>query len=54
MLTQLSRWESPLTAGDIYNNYLKGNGQKTSIWGPSYHMNINVTQDNSSYVLPIF
>jgi hypothetical protein len=54
MLTQLSRWETPLTAGDIYNNYLKGNGQKTSIWGPSYHMNINVTQDNSSYVLPIF
>ena len=54
ILTQLSRWDSPLTAGDIYNNYLKGNGQQTSIWGPSYHMNINVTQDNNSYVLPVF
>lgn len=54
ILSQLSRWNEPLTAGDVYNNYLKGNGEESSLWGPSYHMDINVTQDKNSYVLSVF
>ena len=54
LLSQVSRWNSPLTSGDIYNIYLKGNGQKESIFGPAYNMSLNVTQGKKSYVLPIF
>jgi hypothetical protein len=54
ILSQLSRWNTPLSAGDIYNIYLKGNGQQSSIWGPTYHMNINIQQDKNTFVLPVF
>jgi len=54
VLTGLSRWDSPLSAGDVYNNYMKGNGNKSSIWGSSYHMNVNLKQGTNNYVLPVF
>ncbi len=54
VLNMVSRWAYPLSAGDIYNNYNKGNGEKTNIWGPSYSMNINLVQGTNNYVLPIF
>ncbi len=54
VLTGLSRWDAPLSAGDIYHNYMQGNGTSTSIWGPAYHMDINLKQDKNNYTLPIF
>ena len=54
ILSQLSRWDTPLSSGDIYNNYMKGNGHKGSIWGPAYGLNIQLTQDKNTYVLPVF
>lgn len=54
ILSKLSRWDTPLSAGDVYNNYMKGNGHKGSAWGPSYHMNINLQQDKNTYIMPLF
>ena len=54
VLNNLSRWNYPLSAGDIYNNYNKGNGESTNIWGPAYKMSINLKQGTDNYVLPIF
>ena len=54
VLNLVSRWNYPLSAGDIYNNYNNGNGQSSSIWGPAYHMNVNLAQGTNNYVLPIF
>lgn len=54
ILSQLSRWDTPLSSGDIYNNYIKGNGHKGNMWGPSYHMDINLRQDSNVYSLPVF
>ena len=54
VLNLVSRWNYPLSAGDVYNNYNKGNGQPTNIWGPAYHMNLNLSQGTDNYVLPIF
>jgi hypothetical protein len=54
VLSQLSRWDTPLSSGDVYNNYLKGNGESTSIWGPSYHFNISLSQNQNTYTLPVF
>ena len=54
VLTHLSRWNYPLSAGDVYNIYNKGNGQKSSIWGEAYHLNINLAQGNNNYSLPVF
>lgn len=54
VLNLVSRWDYPLSAGDVYNNYNKGNGQSTNIWGPAYRMNINISQGTNNYVLPIF
>jgi hypothetical protein len=54
VLSQLSRWDTPLSSGDVYNNYLKGNGESTSIWGPSYHLNISLSQNQNTYTLPVF
>jgi len=54
VINLLSRWNSPLSAGDIYNNYIKGNGESTNVWGPSYKMNINLKRGTDNYVLPIF
>ena len=54
MLSQLTRWNTPQAAGDIYNEYMKGNGQQGSMFGPSYHLDINLTQDKSVYTLPVF
>jgi hypothetical protein len=53
-LAKLSRWDTPLSAGDVYNNYMKGNGHKSSAFGPSYHLDINLQQDKSNYVLSVF
>lgn len=54
VLTGLSRWNTPLSAGDVYNNYAKGNGYETSLFGPAYHLNINLTQDTNKYTFNIF
>ena len=54
VLNMVSRWNYPLSAGDVYNNYNKGNGQATNLWGPAYHMNLNLAQGTNNYVLPIF
>lgn len=54
MLSQLSRWNTPLSSGEVYNNYIKGNGEESSMWGPSYHLNVTLNQDKNSYTLPIF
>jgi hypothetical protein len=54
VLTGLSRWDTPLSSGDIYNNYSKGNGNKASIFGPPYHMDLNLKQDKNNYTFPVF
>lgn len=54
MLSQLYRWNTPQSAGDIYNEYMKGNGQQGSMFGSSYHLDINLSQDKSVYTLPVF
>lgn len=54
VLSQLTRWDAPLSSGDIYNNYIKGNGNKGSIWGPAYSLNINLSQGTNVYTLPVF
>ena len=55
VLTELSRWDAPLSAGDVYNNYMKGNGSSNyNIFGPAYHMDLNVKQGSNNFVLPIF
>lgn len=53
VLTGLSRWDTPLSAGDVYDLYSKGNGYGPSFL-PAYHMNINIKKDKENYVLPIF
>jgi hypothetical protein len=53
VLTGLSRWDSPQSAGDIYNNYMKGNGYNSNIFG-SYHMDINLKKNKDNYKVPIF
>jgi Concanavalin A-like lectin/glucanases superfamily len=54
VITGLSRWDAPLSAGDIYNNYMKGNGNNSSIWGSAYHMDVNLKQAKNVYTLPVF
>jgi hypothetical protein len=54
MLSQLTRWNTPQSAGDIYNEYMKGNGQEGSMFGPSYSLDIQLRQDKSVYTLPVF
>ena len=54
VLSQLSRYNTPLSSGDVYNNYLKGNGQSSGIWGPKYNLNIVLNQDKNVYTLPVF
>jgi hypothetical protein len=54
VLTGLSRWDAPMSAGDVYNNYMKGNGNNSSIWGSGYSMDINLKQDKNVYTLPVF
>jgi hypothetical protein len=52
-LTGLSRWDYPLSAGDIYNNYMKGNGY-SNIWGSPYHMDVNLKKGTDNYVMNVF
>jgi|688.fasta_scaffold445585_2 hypothetical protein len=52
-LTGLSRWDYPLSAGDVYNNYMKGNGY-SNIWGSPYHMDVNLKKGTDNYVMNIF
>jgi hypothetical protein len=54
VLSQLSRWDTPLTAGDIYNNYMKGNGQESGILGEGYNMDIVISQGKNKYGLSVF
>jgi len=54
VLSQLSRWDSPLTAGDIYNTYMKGNGQQSSIWGQGYNMNILIKNGKNVHDISVF
>jgi len=53
VLTGLSRWDSPQSAGDIYNNYMKGNGYNSSLFG-SYHLDINLKKGKDNYKVPVF
>lgn len=54
VLANLARYNYPMSAGDIYDLYNKGNGQQSSIWGPAYHMDLNISRDKDTYTLPIF
>lgn len=54
MLTGLSRWDEPMSAGDVYNNYRKGNGYEKSAFGGAYHMDVNISQDSNNYKFKIF
>jgi hypothetical protein len=54
VVTGLSRWDTPLSAGDVYNNYMKGNGNSSSMWGSAYSMDINLKKDKNVYTLPVF
>jgi hypothetical protein len=54
VLAKLSRWSVPMSAGDVYNHYIKGNGQESNIWGPNYNLNVVLSKDTNSYTLPIF
>lgn len=54
LLSNLTRWNTPQSAGDIYNEYMKGNGQQGSMFGPTYNLDINLKQDNNVYTLPVF
>lgn len=54
VINLLSRWDYQLAASDIYNNYNKGNGESTNVWGPAYHLNLNLAQGSNSYSFPIF
>lgn len=54
MLTGLSRWAEPMSAGDVYNNYRKGNGYENSSFGGAYHMDVNISQDSNNYKFKIF
>ena len=54
MLTGLSRWAEPMSAGDVYNNYRKGNGYEKSAFGGAYHMDVNISQDSNNYKFKIF
>ena len=54
MLTGLSRWPEPMSAGDVYNNYRKGNGYEKSSFGGAYHMDVNISQDSNNYKFKIF
>jgi hypothetical protein len=53
VLTGLSRWDSPLSAGDIYNTYMKGNGNNSQLW-ETYHMDINIKQGKNNYNMSVF
>lgn len=52
-ITGLSRWDYNLSSGDVYDNYMKGNGY-SSIWGSPYHMEINVIKGTDNHVLHVF
>jgi hypothetical protein len=54
VLSNVTRWNIPLTSGEVYNNYLKGNGQQTSLFGPSYHLSVTLSKDSNTYSLPVF
>ena len=54
MLTGLSRWDEPMSAGDVYNNYRKGNGYEKSSFGGAYSMHVNISQDSNNYKFKIF
>jgi hypothetical protein len=54
VLNLVSRWDYRLSAGDVYNNYNKGNGEPINMFGPAYKMNINLERGNDKYVLPVF
>lgn len=54
LLSNLTRWNTPQSAGDIYNEYMKGNGQQGSIFGPTYGLDINLKQDKDVYTLSVF
>jgi methyl coenzyme M reductase subunit C-like uncharacterized protein (methanogenesis marker protein 7) len=54
ILAGVSRWDTPISAGDVYNYYSKGNGYESSLFGPAYGMSINVSRGKDKYVLPVF
>ena len=54
MLTGVSRWDEPMSAGDVYNNYRKGNGYEKSLFGGAYSMDVNISQDSNNYKFKIF
>lgn len=55
VLNLVSRWDYRLSAGDVYNNYLSGNGEPVNLFGPAYKMNINLERGTTDkYVLHVF
>jgi len=54
MLTGLSRWDEPMSAGDVYNNYRKGNGYENGSFGGAYSMDVNISQNSNNYKFKIF
>ena len=53
VLTGVSRWDTPLSSGDVYNNYSKGNGYEAGLFGPGYKISLNVKRGTDTYNLPI-
>ena len=53
VLTGVSRWDTPLNSGDVYNNYSKGNGYEAGLFGPGYKISLNVKRGTDTYNLPI-
>lgn len=49
VLAGVSRWETPLSSAEVYNNYSKGNGLESSLFGPGYKINVNVTHGKRTY-----
>ena len=54
VLNLVSRYDYRLSAGDVYNNYISGNGEPINLFGPAYKMNINLERGSDKYVLPVF
>jgi hypothetical protein len=53
VLTGVSRWDTPLSSGDVYNNYSKGNGYEEGIFGPGYKISVNVKHGSDTYNYPV-
>lgn len=53
-ITGLARWPNPLDPQSVWSYYSKGNGNPTGMFGSTYHMDISLKRDSTSYNYPIF